>query len=79
MIDSIETPDGGSCVDLFQRDDKTFGFEEYRRDFEDQLGWFPVGNYSNQKFEKLSEVVESASMRIGWFSKTYHQKRYETE
>ena len=31
VLRSIETDDGGRCVDLFARPDGTFGFEEYRR------------------------------------------------
>lgn len=35
VLTSIETPDRQRCVDLFQRQDGTFGFEELRRDPED--------------------------------------------
>ena len=35
VLSSIETPDGGRCVDLFRTPDGSFGFEEYRRDAED--------------------------------------------
>ena len=30
VLRSIETDDGGRCVDLFARPDGSFGFEEYR-------------------------------------------------
>jgi hypothetical protein len=36
VLASIETGDGHRCVDLFRRLDGTFGYEEFRRDPEDQ-------------------------------------------
>ena len=39
---SIENDDHDRCVDLFERPDRTFGFEEFRRDVEDAGMWTPV-------------------------------------
>jgi hypothetical protein len=36
VLASIETDDGLRCVDLFRRPDGTFGYQEFRRDPEDQ-------------------------------------------
>ena len=38
VMKSIETPDGGRCVDFFRTPDNSFGFEEFRRDAEDWAG-----------------------------------------
>jgi len=46
VIASFNNPAGDHCVDIFVRDDGTFGFEEYRRDPEDMRGWFPLHRYS---------------------------------
>ena len=35
VLDSIENREHDRCVDLFRRQDDTFGFEEFRRDVED--------------------------------------------
>ena len=38
------------CVDLFERPDGTFGFEEFRRDFEDQGRWTAISYYSGKTY-----------------------------
>ena len=40
VMKSINAHDSSICVDIFRRPDGTFGFEEYRRDLEDAMGWF---------------------------------------
>ncbi len=42
IFDSIENDEHNRCVDLFERPDGTFGFEEFRRDVEDAGAWTPV-------------------------------------
>ena len=56
------------CVDIFQREDTTFGFEEFSRDFEDLNGWFPIGGYSNLVFTKKRDAIHAACIRVNWFS-----------
>ena len=51
VMKSINSPDGGCCVDIFVRPDATFGFEEFRRDSEDARGWFPIGSHGGLIFE----------------------------
>ncbi len=63
---SIETPDGGRCVDLFRRPDESFGFKEYRRDVEDGGGWFPIGFHAEAVFATESEALAEARRRVGW-------------
>ena len=40
VIRSINNSDESLCVDIFQREDNTFGFDEYRRDKEMFGGFF---------------------------------------
>ena len=54
------------CVDIFQRPDGTFGFEEYRRDAEDQRGWFAVGFFGSQVFASEGEAMSEARARVPW-------------
>jgi hypothetical protein len=63
---SIETPDGGRCVDLFRRPDGSFGFEEYRRDLEDGNGWFPIGFHAEAPFVSEAAALAEARLRVGW-------------
>jgi hypothetical protein len=66
VLRSIETDDGGRCVDLFARPDGTFGFEEYRRDIEDGRGWFAIGLHAPASFETADGAWREALARIAW-------------
>jgi hypothetical protein len=63
---SIETPDGGRCVDLFHRPDGTFGFEEYRRDPEDGSGWYPIGHFGEAIFASEAAALAQAHKLVPW-------------
>ncbi len=65
---SIETADGGRCVDLFRRADASFGFEEYRRDPEDATGWFPLGFHAEATFPTEAAALAEARQRVGWLA-----------
>ena len=63
---SIELSDGSKCVDLFERSDGTFGFEEYRRDPETNRGWYPIGNCSSLRLDSERDALGEAIIRIPW-------------
>lgn len=42
VLASLENAERDRCVDLFQRPDGGYGFEEFRRDREDAGAWTPV-------------------------------------
>lgn len=63
---SIETPDGGRCIDLFRRPDGSFGFEEYRRDPEDGSGWHPIGHFAEAVFASEAAALAQACRLVGW-------------
>lgn len=67
VLDSIENPERNLCVDLFRRDDGTFGFEEFRRDAEGG-GWFAIGNYAGAVFKTEASALDEARKRVGWLS-----------
>ena len=54
------------CVDIYQRADGTFGFEEFRRDSEDGRGWFPIGHYSQNVYVSIEETKQAALSSVGW-------------
>ena len=66
VLRSIETPDGGRCVDLFRRPDGTFGFEEYRREIEDGHGWFPIGFHAEGVYDSEQAAFGEALRRVAW-------------
>lgn len=66
VLRSINTPDGGRCVDIFIRPDDTFGFEEFRRDAEDLGGWFPIGGYGDWSFTTAEDAFHQALAAVPW-------------
>ena len=66
VLSSLETDDGGRCVDIFRRPDGTYGFEEYRRDSEDGRGWFMVGGFGGEVFASEGEARASAAKAVAW-------------
>lgn len=71
VIRSINNEDASHCVDIFQRADGTFGFDEFRRDGEDARGWFPIGVYSSIIFCDPVEAQRLACETIQWLSKVF--------
>lgn len=67
-MESPSTPNADRCVDIFQRPDKTFGFEEFRRDVEDMGAWTPVAYYSDEVFATRHEALAAALRRVSWLS-----------
>ncbi len=68
VLASIETNDGGRCVDIFLRPDGTTGFEEYRRDSEDTSGWFPIGFHKDRVFATEAEALAAARDAVAWLT-----------
>ena len=66
VLQSINLDGEGQCVDIFQRPDGSFGFEEFRRDVEDGRGWFPIGFYSERHFPDEAAALASALETVSW-------------
>ena len=66
VIDSVNSEDNQYCVDVFKRDDGTFGFEEYRRDIEDYNQWFKIGCFDTLFFTTKKEAIEAAGKYVIW-------------
>jgi hypothetical protein len=59
--------DGTRKVEVFQRHDSTFGFEELKFGQEEQA-WFPVGKYSIAIVDSLEHAIKEAKGRVAWLS-----------
>jgi hypothetical protein len=68
VVASFNSPASDHCVDIFVRDDGTFGFEEYRRDPEDMRGWFSLHRYSNQVFATDRDALAQAKATVAWMA-----------
>ena len=66
VIRSINNSDQSLCVDIFQRKDKTYGFEEYRRDKETYEGWYKVHSYGHFIYFSEQEAFTNAHKNIHW-------------
>jgi hypothetical protein len=66
VLRSINNDDASRCVDIFLRPEGTIGFEEYRRDVEDGLGWFPVSDNSSRTFDHESSALRAATAEVAW-------------
>lgn len=67
VIESYESSDSRHCVDLFQRPDGTFGFEEFRRDPEDRGEWTPLSYHSASRYASDSDALDAARRLVSWF------------
>jgi hypothetical protein len=54
-------------VDIFAREDGSFGFEEYRRDPEDGQ-WRCLHRYSSQVFSSEQDAAAEARVRVPWLT-----------
>jgi hypothetical protein len=70
VFESIENDAHDRCVDLFRRPDGTFGFEEFRRDFEDAGAWTPVQYYSGAIYRSKEEALAAATNAVPWLPRT---------
>jgi hypothetical protein len=71
VLTSIETDDGLRCVDLFRRPDGTFGYEEFRRDPEDQGAWTPMRFASALTHASLGDARAAAAAAVAWMPKAW--------
>tara|TARA_B100001741_G_C16326167_1_gene492724 strand:- start:99 stop:323 length:225 start_codon:yes stop_codon:yes gene_type:complete len=68
VLRSLETFDGARCVDLFQREDGSYGFEIYRRDAEALSSWFAIGGFAQQRFSTESDARSTAAQHAPWIA-----------
>jgi len=66
VLANHQTPDGYRCIDVFQRSNGTFGFEEFRRDPEDMGAWTPVSYYSGRDFPTQGDAEQAAREAVQW-------------
>lgn len=70
VLDSIENDDRSRCVDLFERPDLSWGFEEWRREPEDPGNWSRVGNHAGMRFANRDLALADALRRVAWLRAT---------
>lgn len=68
VLTSLENNAADRCVDIFERADGTFGFEESRRDYEDANEWFPLDKFSRLIFDTEAGALAEAKARVAWLT-----------
>jgi|SaaInlStandDraft_1057018.scaffolds.fasta_scaffold258016_1 hypothetical protein len=68
VYQSINLNGENICVDIFQRPDGTYGYDEFRRDFEDPRGWYSIGHFGDQVFDDADQALTNAKNSIQWLS-----------
>ncbi len=66
VLRSINGQGATICVDIFQRPDGSYGFDEFRRDPEDPRGWYSIGHFGDQVFGTEDAAVAAALEAVGW-------------
>jgi hypothetical protein len=65
---SVENPEHDRCIDFFSRpEDKSFGFEEFRRDVEDGGLWTRVRSFSAIRYPDEAGARAAALQAVPWF------------
>lgn len=75
VVQNIEIATGNYCVDIFKREDNSFGFEEFRRDSEDMGKWTAINYYSVLSYGSENEARRDAEDKIAWLKDIRQVKR----
>jgi hypothetical protein len=69
IVKTIMDGTGQRRVEIYQRTDGSFGFEEWRFGTEDEEQcWFPVGRYSCAIIDTLENAEKEARSRVYWLA-----------
>ena len=74
VVASPSTPTRDRCVDIFERPDGSFGFEEFRRDVEDMGAWTPLAYYSVQVYPTFETALAAVRGHVTWLSDVLGQR-----
>jgi hypothetical protein len=70
VLASLETEDDSQCVDFFLREDGTFGFEQYRGEYDGATRWQSLGKYAQLSFGSGQEALRVAKEHVPWLNRT---------
>lgn len=68
FVTSLEAADKLRCVDIVERDDRTFVIRECRRDPEAGGRWSVVGDYSGLVFPTRADAIDAAKTAFPWLA-----------
>jgi hypothetical protein len=70
VLASLESEDGTQCIDFFCREDGTFGFEQYRREYDGSHRWQSLSKYRQLAFTSGREALRAAQQHVPWLDQS---------
>jgi hypothetical protein len=67
VVKTIEHPAGDRRVEIYQRDNGTFGFDELVYGTQERA-WYPTGQYSFAIIDTAERAEQEARGRVPWLS-----------
>ena len=71
IVKTINDRTGKRRVEIYQRADGSFGFEEWQFGIEEQ-SWFPFGRYSYAVIDTLENAEREARSRVSWLADEFN-------
>jgi len=68
-VTSFEDAEGLRCIDIVERNDRTFVIRECRRDPEAGGRWSIVADYSGFVFAAKADAIETAKTAFPWLAR----------
>ena len=66
VVESINDDTGMFCIDIMASESGKFSFKGFRRDQEDDSGWYPYGPQSDLIYGSYQEALDAAVRTISW-------------
>ena len=66
VVESINDDTGMFCIDIMTSESGKFSFKGFRRDQEDNSGWYPYGPQSDSIYGSYKEALDAAVIAISW-------------
>lgn len=64
VLHSVNLDGETVCVDIFQRPDGSYGFDQFRRDPEDGRGWYSISYFGDMRFPSAEAAFAEAKAKI---------------
>ena len=66
VVESINDDTGMFCIDIMTSESGKFSFKGFRRDQEDNSGWYPYGPQNDSIYDSYKEALDAAVRAISW-------------
>jgi hypothetical protein len=74
VVHSVNNDVADRCVDFILRPDGSHVFKEFRRDPEDQRGWFLTSFDESSVFARYEDAVDAAVNKVVWLKEAMERK-----